>query len=164
MVDRFRRRTAFKFAFLACFICVGIWSIWPLDPIEKTQEPDWSDLVSTAPKEPERSRDIASFEPIWQEILPDPVATKPPVQAPRSREPVEKRLDITLLATFVEQGQSRALINVSGEVQRVLVGDRVGRSLVTSIRDRSIELETNGRRTEIGLPERIGQELLGGRP
>ncbi len=164
MVNRNEKRIGLNLTFLACFLGAGIWTFWPLDPIETTQDPDWSGLVSTAPQEPERSRDIASFEPIWQEILPDPVTTKPPVQAPRSREPIEQRLDITLLATIVEQGQSRALIDVSGEVQRVLVGDRVGRSLVTSIRDRSIELETNGRRTEIGLPERTGQELLGGRP
>jgi len=66
-----------------------------------------------------------------------------------------------LIATIVERGQSRALVRVNGESHRVLVGDRIDRSLVTAIRDREIEIETNGRRSVVKLASRDGSELLG---
>ena len=144
-------------------IASGVWVFWPLDPIHTTEVPDWSGVSATTKSLSRETLDIASFEPIWKEILTEPVAIAPPPPPPPTSE-LKPRQDVTLVATIVERGQSRAIVRVSGTIRRVLVGDRIGESLVTSIGDRQIELETDGRRAVIELPEPRGQTLIGARP
>lgn len=144
-------------------IAVTAWCLWPLKAIETTEAPDWSG-VSAESRSPSREPiEIASFEPIWKEILSEPTAVAPPPPPPPVTD-LKPRSDITLVATIVERGQSRAIVRISGSLRRVLVGDRIDEALVTSIGDRQIELETDGRRKIIELPEPRGQTLIGARP
>lgn len=98
---------------------------------------------------------LSDFAPFVDRDLLAPLYDPPP-PPPESepKKPTAPPMAAKLLATMVEPGRSRAVLDVGGSTERVGVGDVVEGATVLQITPGAIVLQQDGERITLTLPER----------